>query len=46
MSNSILHGRNVPNSGPFGMNTLYLGGEDDGDRAIMFHKCDLGEKSK
>ena len=39
-------GETSPNSGPFGMNTLYLGGEDGSDRAIMFHKYDLGEKSK
>ena len=39
-------GETSPNSGPFGMNTLYLGGEDGGDRATIFHKCDLGEKSK
>ena len=39
-------GETSPNSGPFGLNTLYLGGEDGSDRAIMFHKYDLGEKSK
>ena len=39
-------GETSPNSGPFGKNTLYLGGEDGSDRAIMFHKYDLGEKSK
>ena len=39
-------GETSPNSGPFGLNTLYLGGEDGSDRAIMFHKYDLGEKAK
>ena len=28
------------------MNTLHLGGEDGSDRAIIFHKYDLEEKSQ
>lgn len=39
-------GETSPNSGPFGPNTLHLGGEDGSDRAIMFHKYDLDGNSK
>ena len=39
-------GETSPNSGPFGPNTLHLGGEDGSDRAIMFHKFDLDGNSK
>jgi putative AlgH/UPF0301 family transcriptional regulator len=39
-------GETSPNSGPFEPNTLYLGGEDGKDTALMFHKYDLPGYSK
>lgn len=39
-------GETIPTSGPFEQNTLYLGGEDGSDKAIMFHKYDLEGSSK
>ena len=39
-------GETSPNCGPFGENTLYLGGEDGSDKAIMFHKYSLDGFSK
>lgn len=39
-------GETSPNCGPFIGNTLYLGGEDGSDKAIMFHKYHLDGYSK
>jgi len=39
-------GETAPSIGVFEGNTLYMGGEDGGDLAIMFHKYDLNGSSK
>ena len=39
-------GETSPNCGNFVDNTLYLGGEDGSDKAIMFHKYELDGYSK
>lgn len=39
-------GESAPNSGVFESNSLFMGGQDGSDMAIMIHKYDLPELSK